>query len=232
MAKIHSKNGKGRNPEQTREAILKAAIAEFAREGVAGARTDQIARAARVNKALLYYYFGDKESLHGAVLDHAFGSIYPRLAAILDSELPCRAKILGYAAEHFDALARNPQFCRLVHAEMGRAGREGSPHIKQLADRYTSRLAAGLQRVLQEGMAAGEFRAVDPLNFALSIAALNVFYFVAAPMFRAITGQEPFTKERIAARRRAVLDQVAHALFTPASTSPAPGRARQKEKAL
>ena len=84
-------NGKGRNPEQTRQAILKAAIAEFSREGVAGARTDQIARAAKVNKALLYYYFGDKESLHGAVLDHAFGSIYPRLAAILDSALPLQS---------------------------------------------------------------------------------------------------------------------------------------------
>ena len=227
----HPRNGRGRNPEQTRRAILKAAIAEFAREGVAGARTDQIARAARVNKALLYYYFGDKESLHGAVLDHAFGSIYPRLAAILDSDLPCREKILRYAGEHFDALAGNPQFCRLVHAEMGRGGREGSPHIRQLADRYTSRLAAQLQRVLLEGMATGEFRAVDPLNFALSMAALNVFYFVAAPMFRAITGQDPFTEERIAARRAAVLDQVAHALFTSPSSS-APRRSREKEQAL
>ncbi|HVP42549.1 MAG TPA: hypothetical protein VMS96_03915, partial [Terriglobales bacterium] len=183
-------------------------------------------------KALLYYYFGDKESLYGAVLDHAFGSIYPRLAAILDSELPCQEKILRYVGEHFDALARNPQFCRLVHFEMGRAGREGSPHIRQLAERYTSRLAAGLQRVLREGMATGEFRTVDPLNFAVSLAALNVFYFVAAPMFRAITGQEPFTKERIAARRRAVLDQIAHALFTSASGSPARHRGRGKERAL
>jgi hypothetical protein len=115
---------------------------------------------------------------------------------------------------------------------MGRAGREGSPHIRQLAERYTARLAAGLQRVLQEGVASGEFRAVDPLNFAVSMAALNVFYFVAAPMFRAITRQEPFTAERIAARRRAVLDQIAHALFTPASDIPARRRRRQKEKAL
>ncbi len=224
----HPKNGRGRNPEQTRQAILKAAIAEFAREGVAGARTDEIARAARVNKALLYYYFGDKESLYGAVLDHAFGGIYARLAAILDSDLPCREKILRYVGEHFDALARNPQFCRLVHAEMGRAGREGSPHIRHLAGRYTSHLAEGLQRVLREGAARGEFRAVDPLNFALSIAALNVFYFVAAPMLRAITGQEPFTPERIAARRRAVLDQIAHALFTP---DPARATRKPREKA-
>jgi TetR/AcrR family transcriptional regulator len=224
----HPKNGRGRNPEQTREAILKAAIAEFAREGVAGARTDQIARAARVNKALLYYYFSDKESLYAAVLDHAFGSIYSRLAAILDSQLPCRDKILRYAGEHFDALASNPQFCRLVHFEMGRLGREGSPHIRQLAERYISRLAARLQAVLHEGMETGEFRKVDPLNFALSIPALNVFYFVSAPMIRAVTGMDPLTPERIAARRRAVLDQVSHALFTPA---PARATRKPREKA-
>ena len=230
--RAHPKNGRGRNPEQTREAILQAAIAEFAREGVAGARTDQIARAARVNKALLYYYFGDKESLYGAVLDHAFGSIYPRLVAILDGDLPCREKILAYAGEHFDALAGNPQLCRLVHAEMGRAGREGSPHIRHLAERYVSQLAMRVQAVLGQGMSSGEFRKVDPMNLALSIPALNVFYFVAAPMIRAVTGQEPLAAERIAARRAAVLDLLAHALFAETSAPPARRRVREKEKAL
>ncbi|HLX75931.1 MAG TPA: helix-turn-helix domain-containing protein, partial [Terriglobales bacterium] len=65
-ARNHRLGSRGR-PEQTRAAILKAAMAEFAQEGVAGARTDAIARAARVNKALLYYYFKDKEALYGAV---------------------------------------------------------------------------------------------------------------------------------------------------------------------
>lgn len=219
-------NAKGRNAEQTRQAILKAAVTEFAREGVAGARTDEIARAAKVNKALLYYYFADKESLYGAVLDHAFGSIYPTLAGILESDLPCREKILQYAGAHFDALAQHPALCRLVHAEMGRAGREGSPHIRQMAERYISRLSVLLQGVLREGMAAGEFRSVDPLHFALSIPALNVFYFVAAPMLRAITGEEPLTPARIAARRAAVLDFLSHALFTPAKA--ASSRARER----
>ena len=55
-------------PEQSRAAILKAAVREFAQEGVAGARTDAIAQSAGVNKALLYYYFKDKEALYDAVL--------------------------------------------------------------------------------------------------------------------------------------------------------------------
>ena len=62
-------------PEESRAAILQAAVSEFSREGVAGARTDAIARAAGVNKALLYYYFKDKETLYGAVLDQVFGGL-------------------------------------------------------------------------------------------------------------------------------------------------------------
>lgn len=219
------RNGKERNAEQTREAILRAAIAEFAQEGFAGARTDAIARAAKVNKALLYYYFEDKETLYGAVLDHAFGNIYPRLAAILESELPCREKILAYAGTHFDALASNPRFCRLVHAEMGRGGREASPHLLHLGKKYLAKLAPQVQAVIREGIAAGEFRPLDPIHFAMSIAALNVFYFVAAPMFRVITGLNPFAPEHIAARRAAVLDQLSHALFVPE-------RHAKREKAL
>ncbi len=222
------KDRRVRNAEQTRQAILKAASAEFSREGVAGARTDAIARAARVNKALLYYYFHDKDSLYGAVLDHAFGTIYPRLAGILDSDLPPREKILRYVGTHFDALAQNPAFCRVVHNEMVRAGRGGSPHVVKMGKRYLARLVARLQEVLRKGAAAGAFRPVDPIQFSVSIAALNVFYFVAAPMFRAVTGVEPFTPARIAARRAAVLDQVAHALFVPDHGGPGNDRQRRR----
>lgn len=230
---VPRKDRRARNAEQTREAILKAASAEFSREGVAGARTDAIARAAGVNKALLYYYFHDKESLYGAVLDHAFGTIYPRLAAILDSDLPCREKILGYVGTHFDALAQNPAFCRLVHNEMVRAGRGGSPHVVKMGKRYLARLVGRLQEVLRMGTAERAFRPVDPIQFAVSIAALNVFYFVAAPMFRAVTGVEPFTRARIAARRAAVLDQVAHALFVPGPGGTRTGlRSRRRGKDL
>ena len=63
------RRGSRRRPEASRRAILQAALIEFAQEGIAGARMDAIAAAAGVNKALLYYYFRDKEALYGAVLD-------------------------------------------------------------------------------------------------------------------------------------------------------------------
>ena len=59
-------------PSQTRERIVGAASAIFADKGFAGARVDEIARRAGVNKAMLYYHVGDKQALYTAVLTHNF----------------------------------------------------------------------------------------------------------------------------------------------------------------
>src|SRR5579859_4554443 len=95
-------------PEQTSAAILDAAMREFAHEGLAGARIDAIAREAGVNKALLYYYFRDKESLYGAVLDRVFSGLLRQVSAPLDSSLLPREKLLAYAGAHFDYIASSP----------------------------------------------------------------------------------------------------------------------------
>src|SRR6202021_3249781 len=87
--------GSRRQPEESRAAILQAAAKEFAEHGIAGARTDAIAREARVNKALLYYYFQDKETLYGAVLDNACSGLKTTVFRVLDSEVPPREKILA-----------------------------------------------------------------------------------------------------------------------------------------
>src|SRR5579862_4802876 len=90
---IHRMGSRGQ-PEESRAAILAAAAQEFAQHGIAGARTDAIAREAGVNKALLYYYFKDKETLYGAVLDDAFSGMKANVFRVLDSDLPSREKIM------------------------------------------------------------------------------------------------------------------------------------------
>src|SRR6201993_2761975 len=90
----HGRMGSRGQPEESRAAILKAAANEFAEHGIAGARTDAIAHEARVNKALLYYYFKDKETLYGAVLDDAFAGLKNSVFEVLDGDLPPRNKIL------------------------------------------------------------------------------------------------------------------------------------------
>jgi len=208
-----SRLGSRGRPEQSRAAILEAGVREFAREGVAGARTDAIARAAKVNKALLYYYFKDKEALYGAVLDQVFGGLIACVGEVLSRDLPPREKIMAYAGAHFDYVARHPLYPRIVQGEMMGAGRGRATHLQRIVKKYFRPLFGRLAEVLRQGQAAGEFRAVDALQFVPSMIAIIVFYFTSAPVMRVMTGKDPLAAGRIAVRRAAVLDFISAALF-------------------
>jgi TetR/AcrR family transcriptional regulator len=225
-----TKPGPRGNPEATRAAILDAALHEFASEGVAGARTDAIARAAGVNKALLYYYYQDKEALYGAVLDHVFGGLVKRVTAVLDRELPPREKILAYAAAHFDYIAESPIYPKVVLGEMIRGGRRVSPHIERLVTQYFRPLQARLLEVFRQGMGAGEIRAVEPQHFILSMVAMNVFYFASAVFLKTMMGADPLSPERIATRRAAVLDLLNAALACEGLEDEAARKSKQRGK--
>jgi TetR/AcrR family transcriptional regulator len=199
-------------PEESRAAILKAAVAEFADHGIAGARTDAIARAAHVNKALLYYYFEDKDALYEAVLDHVFSGLRARVMPVLDSKLPPRQKMLEYLGAYFDYIAANPRFPRVVQAEWMRSG-AGSTRMQRVAKEYFRPIFGKLSDLLREGIEAGEFRAVNPMDFLPSVVGLIIFYFGAAPLMKAMLKVDPLSAERIRERRAFVLDFISAALF-------------------
>ncbi|MGZ4789829.1 MAG: TetR/AcrR family transcriptional regulator [Terriglobales bacterium] len=213
-SKTASRTGTRGEPEKTRAAILKAALHEFASEGVAGARTDEIARTAGVNKALLYYYFHDKESLYGAVIDDVFQQMRARLLAVLNSDMPPREKMVAYIGAHFDYIASAPEYPRLVQQEMMRSGRQKSPHLKRIAQMYFQPIYSRMLEVLQEGMDASDFRAVDSRRFAMAMGAVVVHYFNSLPIAQLMGNKDPLSPESIAAQRAAVLDFITHALFT------------------
>jgi TetR/AcrR family transcriptional regulator len=208
-----SRLGSRGRPEESRSAILQAAVREFAREGVAGARTDAIARAARVNKALLYYYFKDKDALYGAALDQVFGGLTHAVYEVLSRDLPPREKILAYAGTHFDYIASHPLYPPLVQGEMMNARRQRSKHVERIVQQYFLPLFGRVAAVLKEGIASGEFRPVDPQQFVPTMISSIVFYFLNAPVMRMMTGSDPLSAERVAARRAAVLDFISAALF-------------------
>jgi TetR/AcrR family transcriptional regulator len=202
-------------PEESRSAILEAAAHEFAEHGIAGARTDAIAREAHVNKALLYYYFKDKETLYGAVLDESFSGLKTAVFKVLDSDLPPGEKIMAYAGTYFDFIASNQLYPRLMQREMMRAKEGKSQHIEKIIKNYIQPIFLRVSEVIKKGIADGDFRPVNPIHFVPSIVAMIVFYFSTAPMMQKIVGFNPLTPERIAERRAAVLDFISAALFRP-----------------
>ncbi|MGD0215118.1 MAG: TetR/AcrR family transcriptional regulator [Terriglobales bacterium] len=199
-------------PEESRASILKAAVAEFAEYGIAGARTDAIARAARVNKALLYYYFKDKDALYEAVLDHVFTGLRASVMPVLESKLPPRQKMLEYLGTYFDYIAANPRFPRVVQGGWMRTG-AGTVRMQRVAEEYFRPIFEKLVEVLREGIRAGEFREVNPMDFLPSVAAVIVFYFTAAPLMKTLMKVDPLSAKRIRERRAFVLDFISAALF-------------------
>ncbi len=232
-----SRLGTRGQPVQSRAGILQAAVREFAREGVAGARTDAIARSAGVNKALLYYYFKDKESLYQAVLDEVFGGVRIAIENALAQPLPPRERLKAYVGAHFDYIASNALYARIVHAEFLRGSRDSS-HLQRIAKEYFRPIFSRVAELLVEGMRSGDFRPVNPMHFIPSMVSVIVFYFTtAAPVIKIMTGGDPMSAERIAERRAAVLDFITAALFVPDNSRErtrrawAPAPHNQKESA-
>jgi TetR/AcrR family transcriptional regulator len=211
--KVNPRLGTRGQPEESRAAILKAAVGEFAEHGIAGARTDAIARAAHVNKALLYYYFKDKDALYEAVLDQVFSGLRAQVTPVLDSDLPPRQKMLGYLGAYFDYIAANPRFPRVVQGEWVRSGSKGSAPMQRVARKYFRPIFEKVSEVLQEGIRTGEFRAVNPMDFLPSVVAVIVFYFTTAPLMKALMKVDPLSEERIRERRAFVLEFISAALF-------------------
>jgi len=200
-------------PEESRAAILKAAMAEFSEHGIAGARTDAIARTAHVNKALLYYYFKDKDALYEAVLDHVFSGMRARVMPVLESKLPPRQRMLEYLGAYFDYIAANPRFPRVVQGEWMRSGAKGNARMQRVAKEYFRPIFEKLADLLREGIETGEFRAVNPMDFVPSVVGVIIFYFSAAPLMKTLVKVDPLSEKRIRERRAFVLEFISAALF-------------------
>jgi len=191
--------------------IVDAAEQIFADRGLAGARMEAIARAARVNKALLYYYFHSKEELYRYVLEAMFAELQAggdtrRLAALAPP-----ARVRGIVDNYFEFVRQHPNYPRLVQREMMNRG----PNLSWMVSEYYRPMHRRLARFIEEGMERGDFRSVDAPQMAISIVALMVFYFGAAPLLSKICRRDTLRPAEIARRRKAVMDILEHGLFLP-----------------
>src|SRR5580658_9360209 len=114
-ATLHKSAPPPHRSKETRAAILSAAGKIFAKSGLAGARTDSIAAAAGVNKALLYYYFESKEALYQAVIEEHFHEFNQRALEVLTAPGSARDALLRYVNLHIDFISRRHQSAPLFH---------------------------------------------------------------------------------------------------------------------
>ena len=194
---------------RTRAAILAAAERVFARGGLAGARTDLIAAGAGVNKALLYYYFQSKEKLYQAVLEDHFQQFNGQALEVLDGPGSAREVLLRYVGLHFDFMSARHRHAPLFQQFMSAGGR----FSEGLVRKYFEPRGRAVARLLERGMRDGEFRRVDHFHAAISIVALIVFYFSAAPVLQMLGHADAYAATSLKRRKREVLDFIRHGLF-------------------
>ena len=196
--------------EESRAKILAAAEDAFAREGLAGARTDIIAVKAGVNKALLYYYFKTKEKLYEAVMEKHLRDFNDRALAVLNASGPPGVLLLRYVNLHFDFISERHRHAPLFQQMMTK----GCGPPVRLFRKYIIPRAEAVQKLLKRGMQEGELRKVDPFHTSVSLAALILFYFSSAPVLQTIGHADPYARRNLKERKQAVLDFIRHALFT------------------
>lgn len=167
-----------RDPLATRRALVEAASLLFSEQGYDGVATEDLARRAGVNKALISYHFGGKRGLYREVLATAFGSIAERLRAIEGEGLGAR-ETLRRLLRSFEAWYRErPAFPALFVREVLASGFDPvvAPHLVQIL--------AFMRRLNERGVRQGVFRRVDPLLFHFGLVGAIVFFLATEPARR------------------------------------------------
>jgi AcrR family transcriptional regulator len=178
-AKTRAGSRSARAPEQTRQAILRAAVEEFGREGYGGARVDRISRAAASNDRMLYYYFESKELLFHAVIECCYADLVAEEEALdLDLSRPVQA-LEALIAFNWRYYWEHPEFLSILGSENLFEGRHVKGNIKGV---FSNTQFGLLDRVLTAGAKAKVFKQ-DCDRFLVFMTILSLTYFYRSNLY-------------------------------------------------
>lgn len=200
-----------RDAEKTKAAILSAAVEEFARYGLGGARVDRIAARAGANKRMLYYYYRDKENLFLAALEDRYADIRNAERALNLDDLDPRDALKRLVDFTWNYFLEHPEFMTLLNSENLHQGRHLA-RSRRVPDMHAS-LVKMLRGVLQRGEKAGLFRGgIDPVQLYISIAGEGYFYLSNRYTLSRIFGRDLMAPAALARRARHNADMILNAL--------------------
>jgi AcrR family transcriptional regulator len=162
----------------SRDRVFAAAAREFAARGYAGANVDRIARAARLNKAMIYYHFKSKAALYREILRDMFGAARARILEVSASDSSPEDKIRAYIAAIAAEAEARPHFPPIWLREIA----EGAEHVDAVTLGYVKDVLAALGGIIAEGVRAGRFQPAHPLLVQGGIIAPLMFFLATAPL--------------------------------------------------
>lgn len=202
-----SSGSRPRDAEATRARILQAAYDEFATKGLAGARVDEIAERACINKRMIYVYFGNKEQLFGTVLEEAYADMRTHERALNLTDLAPRAALETLVTFTWTYYLRNPGFLRLLNTENLHQARhvKASPTIREMHFPFVEMA----REILNKGVETGVFRSgVDPVQLNINISALGYYYLTNAYTASVVYDTDLSAPEALATRHTVILDTI------------------------
>jgi AcrR family transcriptional regulator len=162
----------------SRDRVFAAAAAEFAARGYAGASVDRIARAARLNKAMIYYHFKSKAALYREILRDMFGAVRTRINEVAASSEPPEEKIRRYIEALAAEAEARPHFPPIWLREIA----EGAEHVDAVSLGYVRDVAEALGGIIAEGVRLGRFQPAHPLLIQGGVIAPLMFFLATAPL--------------------------------------------------
>jgi TetR/AcrR family transcriptional regulator len=171
----------------TRGEILSAARCVFARRGLDGASVREVAAAAKVNNAMIYYHFADKVELYRAVLSDSF-TVFDRIwdHQVFNTPASSRVKIQKYVEELVRFQHANEELRRILSMEFASCGR----NLKWLGDNLFNNSYRNLTAILKEGMKKGELKKVQPSLAIATLVGMVIHSFIMRPVADHVSGRK------------------------------------------
>jgi AcrR family transcriptional regulator len=207
---------------RTREDIIDVATAEFAANGFAGARVDEIASHTRTTKRMIYYYFGSKEGLYLAVLERVYAQIRRVERGIDVAALRPRAALRTIAEATYDHHTTHETFIQLVSIE----NIHRAVHLRRSSTilAHNATAITLLEDVIVRGVEAGEFRDdVDAIDVHMMVSAYACFHVANRHTFMSIFGRDMLDPALRDSHRRLIGDMVVSTMTTPAAGTSSQG---------
>lgn len=201
----------------SKEKIIQAALAIFAVKGKHGATMEEIAARARINKAMVYYYFGNRDNLFRQVLVYIFTKIFNEVLGPLSSPRAATEDVASILEKtmrrHFRLIAQNPTWARLVFHALINEEEDLCWAVEEVKKKSPELFPLALLSLIEKGIAENKLRPVDPVQTAVSIAGMNVIYFLSRPIAKILFALGSETEEAfLRAREDSVVDLIFNGL--------------------
>lgn len=169
--------------KNTEETILEAAKRVFFSKGLFGARMQEIANDAGINKSLLHYYYRSKQLLFEAVFKQAFGLMAPRINTVLNSELELEEKIKSLTHNFISFVIKHPYLPTFVIQELN----SNPDFVATLINEKNFPNIAVFKKQVDELVAAGKIKPINPDQLFINVLSLTIFPFIASPLLKGFT---------------------------------------------